>query len=220
MASNPASRFWKHRRILITAIAVGVLAVVPVVTAGRGSSDTVTAGQARIREAHGLSASPAVRATLTVGSRDVEIAPFGMQPTQAELERAALQYLAAVAAAEAAAQEASAPRTRSLSAASAPAPQPVEVPADAVHQAIAAYFGDAYSEAVAIAECESGLNPNAVSSGGGNWGLFQINVTHRDMVEGMGYSWDQILDPWVNSDVAYTLYAGSGWQPWACRWVL
>ena len=40
------------------------------------------------------------------------------------------------------------------------------------------------------------------------------------MVEGMGYSWDQILDPWVNTEVAYTLYAGKGWSPWACKWVL
>lgn len=109
-----------------------------------------------------------------------------------------------------------------------PAPEPApaaEAPAPAVspsgggsaEDAIAAYFGDVYDKAVRVARCESGLDPGAVSPGGGNWGLFQINTVHRGMVESMGYSWDQILDPYVNADVARHIYDSSGWGPWGCR---
>ena len=113
----------------------------------------------------------------------------------------------------------SAPET---SAAAAPAPAPEPEPARGSgdpYDAIATYFPDVYDEAVAIADCESGMDPNAVNAG--NYGLFQISDVHRDLVESMGYSWDQILDPYVNADVARALYDGSGgWGPWTCRRVL
>jgi len=103
-----------------------------------------------------------------------------------------------------------------------PAPAPAAAPApasgDAVLDAINQYFGDVYDQAVAVARCESGLDPNAVSSGGYNWGLFQINVVHKSRVEAMGYSWDQILDPYVNAAVARSIYDDAGgWGPWGCR---
>ena len=113
--------------------------------------------------------------------------------------------------------------------AAAPAPAPVayEAPAeparsassgDAVLDAIATSFGDVYDQAVAVARCESGLDPNAVSAGGYNWGLFQINVVHKSRVEAMGYSWDQITDPYVNAAVARSIYDDAGgWGPWGCR---
>jgi hypothetical protein len=85
-----------------------------------------------------------------------------------------------------------------------------------VEDAIATYFGDMYSKALSVARCESSLNPYAVSSGGGNHGLFQINTVHRSLVASMGYSWSQIYDPYVNSAVARHIYNESGWSPWAC----
>ena len=94
--------------------------------------------------------------------------------------------------------------------ASAEAPSPAQ---DAINY----YFGDIADQATRVAECESGMDPNAVSPGGGNWGLFQINKIHQGLVESMGYSWDQILDPYVNAKVARRLYDASGWRPWGCR---
>ena len=95
---------------------------------------------------------------------------------------------------------------------------------DAVYHAIHQYFGDALNDkAVRVARCESGLNPNAVSPGGGNHGLFQINNVHRPMVEGMGYKWSDIYNPYVNSKIAKIIYDDAvrrgqwGWQPWGCR---
>jgi hypothetical protein len=91
---------------------------------------------------------------------------------------------------------------------------------DAVTDAINREFGPIAAQATAIAKCESSLNPNAISPGGGNYGLFQINISHRAWVESLGYSWSQILDPFVNSHIARLLYNQSGWYPWSCRSVL
>jgi len=87
---------------------------------------------------------------------------------------------------------------------------------DAVRTAIRQSFPDQYEKALAVAKCESGLNPEAVSPGGGNWGLFQINTIHTSRVQSMGYSWDQITDPYVNSKVARSIYNEVGWSAWAC----
>ncbi len=83
-----------------------------------------------------------------------------------------------------------------------------------VHDAIRRYFPEQYDKAVRVATCESGLDPRAVSPGGGNHGLFQINTVHRSRVASMGYSWSDIYDPYVNSRVARTIYNESGWAPW------
>jgi len=88
---------------------------------------------------------------------------------------------------------------------------------DPARDAIRREFPEQYAKAERVAACESGLRPNAVSPGGANWGLFQINTTHKRMVANMGYSWDQILDPYVNAKVARRLYNESGWRPWSCR---
>ena len=78
-------------------------------------------------------------------------------------------------------------------------------------------FGEAGQSAIAVARCESGLNPGAISRGGGNWGLFQINKVHRGRVEAMGYRWEDVLDARVNSLVAYSIFQEQGWGPWGCR---
>ncbi|MBI2709743.1 MAG: transglycosylase SLT domain-containing protein [Actinobacteria bacterium] len=89
--------------------------------------------------------------------------------------------------------------------------------ADPVRDAIRQNFPEQYDKAVRVASCESGLNPRAVSPGGANWGLFQINSVHKGLVASMGYSWDKILDPYVNARVARQIYNSSGgWRPWSC----
>jgi hypothetical protein len=71
--------------------------------------------------------------------------------------------------------------------------------------------------AVAIANCESGLKPNAFNpsnkNGTTDGGLFQLNSTHYPRMERLG------LDPWNvhdNIEFARILYKESGWHPWVC----
>lgn len=59
-----------------------------------------------------------------------------------------------------------------------------------------------------IAHCESTNNPEAVSPGGGNHGLFQLNVVH---------DWDRekVYDPEYNTRYAMqVIYPIHGWRPW------
>jgi hypothetical protein len=97
----------------------------------------------------------------------------------------------------------------------APAPPPPEP--SSVEAIIEEIFGAHGPAATRVARCESGLNPGAVSRGGGNWGLFQINKVHRGRVEAMGYRWEDILDARVNTMVAYSIFSEQGWGPWGCR---
>lgn len=85
--------------------------------------------------------------------------------------------------------------------------------------AITSAFGPVSDQAMRVAQCESGLDPNAVSSGGGNYGLFQINYVHRSSFEAVtGLPWSSVLDPYANATYAKYLYDQSGWGPWACSW--
>jgi hypothetical protein len=71
-------------------------------------------------------------------------------------------------------------------------------------------------QAVEVARCESGLNPAAVSPGGGNWGLFQINRVHAGRVNAMGFNWSDMTHSWENAQVAAELWSQAGWSPWSC----
>ena len=71
-------------------------------------------------------------------------------------------------------------------------------------------------QAIRVARCESTLRPDAISPGGGNWGLFQINTVHRPRVEAMGHPWQNMLTPLANADVASVIWAEQGWRPWTC----
>lgn len=71
-------------------------------------------------------------------------------------------------------------------------------------------------EAIAVARCESGLNPAAVSPGGGNWGLFQINRVHAGRAAAQGWSWDMMLHTIENTHIAADLWLEQGWRPWSC----
>ena len=85
--------------------------------------------------------------------------------------------------------------------------------------AITRYFGPVADQAMRVADCESSLNPSAISSGGGNYGLFQINYVHQDNFQAVtGQPWSANLDPYANAAYAKYLYDQSGWGPWACRW--
>lgn len=71
-------------------------------------------------------------------------------------------------------------------------------------------------QAIRVAHCESTLRADAISPGGGNWGLFQINRIHRPRVEAMGFTWDQMLQGYENAVVAADIWAEQGWRPWTC----
>jgi hypothetical protein len=86
---------------------------------------------------------------------------------------------------------------------------------DAISQA----FGPVADQAMGVANCESSLDPGAVSSGGGNYGLFQINSVHSgDFQTVTGRPWSDALDAYANAIYAKHLYDQEGWRPWACRW--
>lgn len=91
-------------------------------------------------------------------------------------------------------------------------------PEDFIHLAFAEQGANNHQQdqAVRVAKCESSLNHAAVSPGGGNWGLFQINKVHRGRVEAMGFTWDQMLLPYENAQVAAAIWAEQGWGPWTC----
>lgn len=80
-----------------------------------------------------------------------------------------------------------------------------------------ARFGPAVAEqAVRVSFCESRHNPAATN--GQHASLFQISRTyHEERARRLGFTWDRMWDPEVNSLVAADIYASSGWQPWTCR---
>ena len=98
----------------------------------------------------------------------------------------------------------------------APAPQP----GHPVDEAIIRYFtaGGQADQARQIAWCESSLDPNARSRGGGNHGLFQINNVHaRQFTRVTGLPWESArYDADANAHFARWLYDTQGWEPWGC----
>lgn len=81
-------------------------------------------------------------------------------------------------------------------------------------EVIGVIFAEHSDDAVAVARCESGLDPAAVSPGGGNHGLFQINNVHRRRWESFGWSWGDRYDPILNTAYAKMLFDEQGWRPW------
>lgn len=74
-------------------------------------------------------------------------------------------------------------------------------------------FPETPNTAVAIAKCESGLNPEATNTSNKNGtidrGIMQINSIH----DTNGYDLYDVQD---NLEFARKLYEESGWQPWVC----
>ena len=70
--------------------------------------------------------------------------------------------------------------------------------------------------------CESGGNPNAVSSTNDH-GLAQINETtwnkpghHDPVADWIGRHWHSVYDPATNLEMARRIRAAYGWQMWSC----
>jgi hypothetical protein len=100
-----------------------------------------------------------------------------------------------------------------------PRPAPPAATPGPVADTIRSVFGNEGEAAIRVADCESSLDPTAVSPGGGNWGLFQINTVHRDDFEAVtGQPWSAVLDAYWNSVYAKKLHDREGWGPWACGW--
>lgn len=99
-----------------------------------------------------------------------------------------------------------------------PSPPPA---AGSVEEIIHAHFGPAGDQAVAIARCESGLNPSARNPAG-YYGLFQLNVSHAASFEAVtGQPFDQAWsDADANTRYAKYMYDRSGWSAWGCRHVV
>jgi hypothetical protein len=84
-----------------------------------------------------------------------------------------------------------------------------------------AEFGQTVADqAVAVSWCETGgtLDPTKVNASG-HTGLFQISPQwHRARAERLGFTWDQLTDPAVNTIVAVDIYRETNsWGEWTCR---
>lgn len=180
------------------------------------------------------SAAPTVRSAAASGPVVVgRVGDAALEARQARLAAEAAQakaaeearFIEALAAAENAAklealaaaieaEEASrAEEARQAEAAAAAAP----ASAGSLDAIIQRHFGDAWTTARRIAECESGMNPNAVSSTNDH-GLFQINAVHAgdfQAVTGVSFS-SGVYDPELNTIYARHLHAQQGWGPWTC----
>jgi hypothetical protein len=80
-------------------------------------------------------------------------------------------------------------------------------------------FPESPEVAIAVANCESGLNPKAYNpknnNGSTDGGLWQINSVHDKRLKELG------LDKFNAEDAtkfARILYEESGWNPWVCFW--
>jgi len=88
-----------------------------------------------------------------------------------------------------------------------------------VRALIRAAFPNDSARALAVANCESGLNPKAYnpnnSNGSTDGGLWQINSTHDSRLEVLGLN---KYNPEDATKFARMLYDESGWRPWVCAW--
>lgn len=99
----------------------------------------------------------------------------------------------------------------------APAPpRPAPAAPGSIGAVIERHFGAGAARATAIARCESGLNPSAVSPTNDH-GLFQINIVHRGQFEAVtGAPWSAVYDVELNTRYAKWLHGQQGWGPWVC----
>lgn len=88
-------------------------------------------------------------------------------------------------------------------------------PGEAIYVAFHPIGGnDLVAQANRVAECESRHNPGAVSPGGGNHGLFQINGVHAPRFP---HRWWRRYESLHNATMAAEIYKEQGWRPWSCR---
>lgn len=93
-----------------------------------------------------------------------------------------------------------------------------------MEQIICEVFGPNCAKAIAVAKCESGLNPTAVSRTNDH-GLFQLHKDSQRVADalwwdaqlGLGLGWDAIYNPYVNSYLAHSQSnGGSNFSSWTC----
>ena len=100
-----------------------------------------------------------------------------------------------------------------------PLEEQAKLPPEDIKEYIKWVFGKHGDEALAIVNCESRFHPNSVG-GVGERGLFQVHPIHRKRIERLGYSWDDMFNPYKNVNVAYDIFKEQGWNPWTCKRVL
>lgn len=89
------------------------------------------------------------------------------------------------------------------------APEPTAVPVLSIADLICSYSWPC-SEALTVARCESGLNPNAYNSSSGASGLFQLLIP----LHSWRFAGASPFDPVANVRAAYGLWLERWWQPW------
>jgi hypothetical protein len=96
-------------------------------------------------------------------------------------------------------------------------------PADAwtregVRRAIRRAWGGNDRKAIRVANCESGLNPNATSPGGTYLGLWQFSRSTWRAYGGPGND-PRDVSAYRQTVVAWRLFRDRGWSPWpSCRY--
>ena len=70
---------------------------------------------------------------------------------------------------------------------------------------------------LAVAYCESGYDEKAEGALGER-GFLQIHPVHKDRIERLGYTWDDMYTLWPNLVVAYDIWLDSeSWEQWSCE---
>jgi len=102
-----------------------------------------------------------------------------------------------------------------------PAPKPTpastvtpshETP-DQVRSEIRSAWGGDDNKAIGVANCESGLNPQASSPSGTNLGLWQFTMATYHQYGGSGDP--RNASAYTQTQVAWNLYQQQGWSPWS-----
>lgn len=97
-----------------------------------------------------------------------------------------------------------------------PTPQPTTVSrhesADQVRAEIREAWGGDDNKAIDVANCESGLNPQASSPSGTNLGLWQFTMQTWHDYGGSGDP--RNASAYTQTQVAWNLYQQQGWSPW------
>lgn len=97
-----------------------------------------------------------------------------------------------------------------------PPEAPVEVLPEGELEALICSYDWHCGEWIGRIRCESTMNPRAVGSAGER-GLTQIHPIHRQRIERLGFTWDDMFDPVANLTVAFDIYREQGARPWSCR---
>ena len=81
---------------------------------------------------------------------------------------------------------------------------------------IRAVFGSYAGQALAVAACESGYNPNAVNPSSGASGVFQFLASTWATTSYAGYS---RFNAWANVNAAHQVFVRDGysWREWTCQ---